>query len=239
MFLSGQGSGSIHNVQRTWPPATFWYGNVSRAVHRHSTQCVPVSCSCLLHAEHQAKSTPPSLVPVCVVESRPEAAARLALSTPTKVDHRSAGTVSLRWGKWHFRFFYTSLASSLFAFLCSTWIRWTCATNEAHVRLTPPLHSAYRREAPRPRLGHILSMENAGQLTLPAWGGGLLQWCPPEPRSTASWSKVPNDLIHWRTRSEPSTATYRQLLPPKVLSNPGSTRSSGSMRPRILLPQRR
>lgn len=41
MFLSGQGSGSIHNVQRTWPPATFWYGNVSRAVHRHSTQCCP------------------------------------------------------------------------------------------------------------------------------------------------------------------------------------------------------
>lgn len=181
MFLSGQGSGSIHNVQRTWPPATFWYGNVSRAVHRHSTQCVPVSCSCLLHAEHQAKSTPPSLVPVCVVESRPEAAARLALSTPTKVDHRSAGTVSLRWGKWHFRFFYTSLASSLFAFLCSTWIRWTCATNEAHVRLTPPLHSAYRREAPRPRLGHILSMENAGQLTLPAWGGACCSGVPRNP----------------------------------------------------------
>lgn len=113
---------------------------------------VPVSCSCLLHAEHQARSTPPSLVPVCVVESRPEAAARLALSTPTKVDHRSAGTVSLRWGKWHFRFFYTSLARSLFAFLCSTWIR-CCATNEAHVRLTPPLHSAYRREALGPDWG--------------------------------------------------------------------------------------
>lgn len=97
-----------------------------------------------LHAKHQAKPTPPNSVLVCS-RMQTQGPINLALDS-TKGGPRCPPTV-LAFGERINSGFYTSLASSeqpgLFfiaqvAFSCSTWIRWTCATNEAHMRLTPP-----------------------------------------------------------------------------------------------------